>query len=161
VESAPAVAASGPLAETGCCGNAHARVDGMAGPRDRSLITPGWPTRRPVAQLAKLASLASRTTRPAFVFARVCPAAGLVWPLVVRKQKPAVVGKSVADDSFFVSPEVALISPSRWSSALMHSQYGRMRLVLVRRIFRGLDNARLLRAERGQSRIRPWRTSHA
>ena len=41
------------------------------------------------------------------------------------------------------------------------SQYGRMRLVLVRRIFRGLDNARLLRAELGQSRMRPWRTSHA
>ena len=41
------------------------------------------------------------------------------------------------------------------------SQYGRMRLVLVRRIFRGLNNARLLRAEQGQSRIRPWRTSHA
>ena len=36
-----------------------------------------------------------------------------------------------------------------------------LRLVLVRRIFRGLNNARLLRATQGQSRIRPWRTSHA
>ena len=44
---------------------------------------------------------------------------------------------------------------------LLASQYGRMRLVLVRRIFRGLNNARLLRATQGQSRIRPWRTSHA
>ena len=41
------------------------------------------------------------------------------------------------------------------------SQYGRMRLILVRRILRGLNNARLLRAEQGQSRIRPWRISHA
>jgi len=41
------------------------------------------------------------------------------------------------------------------------SQYGRVRLVLVRRIFRGLDNAELLRVGKGQSRIRPWRTSHA
>ena len=41
------------------------------------------------------------------------------------------------------------------------SQYGRRRLALVRRIFRGLNNAEVLRARRGQSRIRPWRTSHA
>lgn len=41
------------------------------------------------------------------------------------------------------------------------SQYGRMRLVLVRRICRGLNNARLLRAEQGQCRIRRWRTGHA
>jgi hypothetical protein len=40
------------------------------------------------------------------------------------------------------------------------SQYGRMRLVLARRIYRG--QSRLSTVRKGQSRIRPvWRTSHA
>ncbi len=57
--------------------------------------------------------------------------------------------------------QVDKIAPIAHNQGSALSQYGRMRLILVRRIFRGLDNAELLRARRGQSRIRLWRISHA
>jgi len=76
------------------------------------------------------------------------------------QRDPPADGSAPGDDS----PGVELVDAAELLAAgagVEASQYGRMGLVLVRRIFRGLNNARLLRAEQGQSRIRPWRTSHA
>jgi hypothetical protein len=46
-------------------------------------------------------------------------------------------------------------------SAVSASQYGRMRLVLERRIFRGLDNRGCLGSARARAAYDLWRTSHA
>ncbi len=103
--------------------------------------------------------------------ARTLKASGLAlhsMPRAVRKTRVSRPRRADTGKEFPVPEDkTQLLGCNRWvARKRLHglgaiSQYGRMRLVLVRRIFRGLDNAELLRVGKGQGRIRPWRTSHA
>jgi hypothetical protein len=64
------------------------------------------------------------------------------------------------NDATLVHTPIASKAQTTGNPRLAASQYGRMRLVLERRIFRGLDN-RGVEGRKARAAYDLWRTSHA